>query len=129
MSSEPCPRADEVPVVPLDEVALGRLRELDPDGRHHVVDRVLTAFDTSLARLIVQLTGQRDDGQAEVISRIAHTLKSSSFSVGALPLARACADVEKRLREGIPGDLGCDVERLLMEGQAALASVRAMLRR
>ena len=40
--------ADDKPE-PLDAQALARLRELDPDGRQGVVQRVLTAFDTSLA--------------------------------------------------------------------------------
>ena len=127
MSSEP-PHTAGATFIPLDEVALSRLRELDPDGRHGVLQRVLTAFDTSLSRMMVQLANERDEGHAAVVSTVAHTLKSSSASVGALPLARACADIEKRLREGIPGDLGADVERLLREGEAALDSVRAMLR-
>ena len=114
--------------VPLDAAALSRLRELDPDGRHGVLQRVLTAFETSLARMLVQLAAELQDGDAGVISAVAHTLKSSSASVGALPLARACAEVERRLRDGLPGEQGADVERLLAEGEAALVAVRAMLR-
>ena len=114
--------------VALDATALARLRELDPDGRHGVVMRVLAAFETSLARMLVQLAAQREDGDAGVVSGIAHTLKSSSASVGALALAQACAEVERRLRAGEPGDLGVDVARLVQEGELALAAVGAMLR-
>jgi len=126
-------RCDFSPVQPvratqLDAGALARLRELDPDGRHGVLNRVLGAFETSLARMLVQLAAERDDGTAGVVAGVAHTLKSSSASVGALELARACADVEQRLREGAPGDLGVDVARLLACGESALAAVRAMLR-
>ena len=114
--------------VPLDAGALSRLRELDPDGRHGVLQRVLAAFETSLARMLVQLAAELEGGDAGVVSAVAHTLKSSSGSVGALLLARACAEVERRLRDGQPGDLAADVERLLADGEAALVAVRAMLR-
>ena len=34
----------------LDDAALSKLRDLDPDGRRGVVARVLIAFESSLAR-------------------------------------------------------------------------------
>ncbi len=111
----------------LDELALGRLRELDPDGRHGVLQRVFSAFETSLMRMLVQLNAERENGNPGVVSSVAHTLKSSSASVGALQLSAACAQVERRLREQQPGDLQADVEKLLTEGESALQAVRAML--
>jgi HPt (histidine-containing phosphotransfer) domain-containing protein len=127
-ASTPKPPSDAAPIpVGLDEVALGRLRELDPDGRHGVLQRVFSAFETSLMRMLVQLNAERESGDAGVVSSVAHTLKSSSASVGALQLSAACARVERRLREGQPGDLQADVEELLAEGESALAAVRAML--
>jgi HPt (histidine-containing phosphotransfer) domain-containing protein len=112
----------------LDEGALGRLRELDPDGRHGVLLRVLGAFETSLMRMLVQLAAERENGDAGVVSTVAHTLKSSSASVGALDLSTVCADVERRIRAQLPGDLQADVQALLTAGEAALVAVRAMLR-
>lgn len=113
--------------VALDATALARLRELDPDGRHNVLARVLGAFDASLSRMLVQLTAEREGGDAGVVASVAHTLKSSSASVGATELAQACGDVERRLRAGAPGSLQADVERLLGAGEAALLAVKAML--
>ena len=112
----------------LDSVALDRLRELDPDGRHNVLPRVLGAFDTSLSRMLVQLAAEREGGDAGVVAGVAHTLKSSSAAVGAAELAQVCAEVEGRLRAGAAGSLHADIERLLAAGQAALAAVKAMLR-
>ena len=113
---------------PLDAAALARLRELDPDGRHGVVTKVLNAFDGSLRRMLGQLTAELDGGDVSVVSSVAHTLKSSAASVGALSLSRACHEVEQRVRSGTPGDLRAEIERLLAEGQAALTAVGAMLR-
>jgi len=114
--------------VVLDAEALARLRELDPDGRHGVVPRVFRAFESSLVRMLEQLEAQREAGDAVVVAGIAHTLKSSSASVGALVLAQTCAEVERRLRTDSLGALGGDIERLLQTGQAALVAVKAMLR-
>ncbi len=110
-----------------DAVALERLRELDPDGRHGVLQRVLTAFETSLARMLAQLAAEREVGDASVVASVAHTLKSSSASVGAVALSQACADVERRLRSGEAGSLQADIERLLRAGGDALDTVKAML--
>lgn len=105
------------------------MRELDPDGRHGVVHRVLTAFEGSLARMCTVLEKQAAADVAEpgVVNSIAHTLKSSSASVGALGLARACADVETQLRLNPGRELAPDIQRLVCESAAALVAVRAML--
>lgn len=114
----------------LDQQALDRLRELDPDGRHGVVQRVLTAFEGSLARMCTVLQDQARAEQPDesVINSIAHTLKSSSASVGALALARRCAEVERLIRERPGRELTPEIEQLLSDSAAALAAVRAMLR-
>ncbi len=133
MNPQPAqPAADLRPTaVVLDEQALGRLRELDPDGSRGVLVRVLAAFDTSLARLLGQLAAARDADDACAVIGVAHTLKSSSASVGAMALASTCVEVERRRRgasDGATIGLAQDVERLIAEGEAALAAVRAMLR-
>ena len=114
------------PARELDATALARLRELDPDQRHGVLKRVLSTFDASLVRALAQLRSAAGSDEVAV-GALAHTLKSSAASIGALGLSRACADVERRLRTGAPGDLQTDVERLLLEGEGALTAVRAML--
>ena len=129
MSPESPPGPDPLAyALPFDPVALERLRELDPDGRHGVLQRVLTAFETSLARMLVQLAAEREGGNEATVASVAHTLKSSSASVGATALSQACADVERRLRSGGPGSLHGDIELLLRAGEQALGTVKAMLR-
>ena len=114
--------------ISLDETALARLRELDPDGRHGVLPRVLTTFEASLARMLDQLQEQQVAADAKAVAALAHTLKSSSASVGALALSAACAQVEARLRAGQTAALRDDVDLLLVHGRAALRAVGAMLR-
>jgi HPt (histidine-containing phosphotransfer) domain-containing protein len=84
----------------LDAACLAELRALDPDGKAQLVKRVLAAYQTSLVRLVDQLRQARGEAAWEQVSRVAHTLKSSSASIGALALAGVCADIERLLRGG-----------------------------
>lgn len=117
--------------ITLDAGALARLRELDPDGRHGVVMRVMKAFETSLTRMLGQLsaqTGGTAPADPAVVASVAHTLKSSSASVGALSLSRTCAEIEQGVRSGTVTDLDVQVRRLIAECEAAQTAVGAMLR-
>jgi HPt (histidine-containing phosphotransfer) domain-containing protein len=112
----------------LDATALTKLRELDPSGKAGVVKRVVGAYERSLVQFVSQLRHQLDRPDAGEVARIAHTLKSSSTSVGALSLARLCQALEQRLREGGAAQTH-DVQRLIDEAEAALAAARAILGR
>lgn len=116
-----------VPTHTLDPEALARLHELDPDGIHGVVQRVLAAFRASLVRMLALLQSHRERSDAAEVANVAHTLKSAAASVGALELSGVCAQVELRLRGGQTGTLCDDVDLLLLHGGAALQAVGAML--
>jgi len=109
--SEPLPKQDapdagggdtgatpQPKVTVLDPQALGRLRELDPRGENRLLERVLKAFETSVARLAPQLEESRRSGDRAGIRHVAHTLKSSSASIGAMALSQRCAEVEAMIR-------------------------------
>jgi HPt (histidine-containing phosphotransfer) domain-containing protein len=112
----------------LDAQALARLADLDPGGRNGLVQRVLSTYAQSLQRLLEQLKAARQAGDSEAVRHAAHTLKSSSASVGALALSALCADVEARTRAEAILDrpaLDAQVDRLLAEAErirAALAT-------
>ena len=111
----------------LDASALARLRELDPDGRHGVVVRVLEAFETSLVHMCAQLGQLAVPPDPLAVARMAHKLKSSAASVGALALSQHCADIEKRRRDGDAVGVEADVACMLAEAESALVAVRAIL--
>ena len=90
--------AAERPV--LDAACMAELRALDPDGKAQLVKRVLATYQASLAKLVEQLRVARADSAWDQVSRVAHTLKSSSASIGALALSALCADIERLLRAG-----------------------------
>jgi HPt (histidine-containing phosphotransfer) domain-containing protein len=84
----------------LDAASMAELRALDPDGKAQLVKRVLATYQASLAKLVDQLRAARADGAWEQVGRVAHTLKSSSASIGALALSSLCADIERLIRAG-----------------------------
>jgi signal transduction histidine kinase/CheY-like chemotaxis protein/HPt (histidine-containing phosphotransfer) domain-containing protein len=67
-----------------------------------VIKEVLKDFTASAARLSADLTEACATQRASQAAAIAHTLKSSARSVGALKLGDLCADIE---RAGHAGDL------------------------
>ncbi|MBS0437147.1 MAG: Hpt domain-containing protein [Proteobacteria bacterium] len=111
----------------LDAQALARLRELDPKGENNLVDRVLRAFESSALRLLPQLESARAAGDRAGVRHVAHTLKSSSASIGALTLSQHCAAVEALIREERPDDLEAPLAALLAELASVRQTIRSML--
>jgi len=83
----------------LDEEALQRLRDLDPGGQGKLVARVIRAFESSALKFAAQLAEARIRSDMQVVRHVAHTLKSSSASIGALHLSRLCAEIEAAVRQ------------------------------
>jgi PAS domain S-box-containing protein len=120
------PGAGAAPSV-LDEEALARLRELDPRGENRLLERVLKAFETSVARLLPQLQDSRRLGDRAGIRHVAHTLKSSSASIGAIKLSQQCADIETMIRLEKIEDLDVRVDAMCAEVEIVLQALRNLM--
>ena len=112
----------------LDADALQRLRDLDPNGKNRLLERVLVAFETSAARLSKQLLEAREGGDVEGVRLVAHTLKSSSASIGALELSRLCAEIETQVRTGLLSGLDDRLDAMDRELGAVLQTVSPLLK-
>ena len=122
MPADPTPAYRDV----LDAEALERLRVLDPTGGSGLVERVLGTFRGSLERLIPQMREGRHASDVNAVRHVAHTLKSSSASVGALRLSQLCAEVEQALRQGSGlAALDAQLDELLGEAQRLLGVLPA----
>lgn len=124
MSSNP---SMEAPVDVLDPTALDKLRQLDPTGRSGILLRVLRTYEGSLQKLMAQFEAARGASDSGGIRHVAHTLRSSSASVGALALAARCAEVEGMIREGRTEALAPALEAMAAESARVTVAVRAML--
>ncbi|HEY2560747.1 MAG TPA: Hpt domain-containing protein [Caldimonas sp.] len=114
-------------VAVLDADALERLRELDPHGRSHLLERVLRAFESSASRLAAQFGEARASGDMQGIRHVVHTLKSSSASIGAVSLARLCAEIEGSIRAEAFASLPDRLDAMDRELAAVLQAVTPML--
>ena len=112
----------------LDLAALARLSELDPTGANRLVERVLQAFKTSVARLRPQAEAARLNGDPAGIRLVAHTLKSSSASIGALRLSALCAAIEASIREDEHRDQSAQLDALGVALDEALAAIELRLK-
>lgn len=123
-------RLEPTPAV-LDEVALARLRELDPNGINHLLERVVAAFLKSLEtqeQSFRQGRDQLDDAikpdDLNAMRHVAHTLKSAAASLGATVLSQRCAEIEALTRAGRTDGLS----DLLSTALADIASARLAMR-
>jgi HPt (histidine-containing phosphotransfer) domain-containing protein/CheY-like chemotaxis protein len=116
------------PPAVLDAAALARLSELDPNGTNRLLERVLHAFETSVARLRPQLDAARAGNDRAAIRLVAHTLKSSSASIGALQLSQLCAQVEAAIRMDTGESLVPQLDALDAALSGALQAIAALLK-
>jgi len=110
-----------------DAEALRRLRELDPRGDNHLFERVGKAFETSVGRLLPQLEDAFNVNDTAAIVHVAHTLKSSSASIGALKLSQLCAEIETMIRRQTGEDLSDRIREIPAETERVLAGLRLLL--
>jgi HPt (histidine-containing phosphotransfer) domain-containing protein len=111
----------------LDPVALARLRELDPKGENQLVERVLKAFQTSAARLLPQLQAARQTNDRTTVRLVAHTLKSSSASIGAMALSQLCGELETMIRNETGDDIEPSVAAMTAALDGALRAIERQL--
>lgn len=112
---------------PLDADALEQLCALDPGGRAGLLARVLRTYDSSTRRLLAQLDAARSGGDRHAQRHVAHTLKSSSRSIGALRLSQLCADTEAAIREQRFDGLDRLLDSVEKECRQLLATLEAAL--
>jgi HPt (histidine-containing phosphotransfer) domain-containing protein len=113
--------------VVLDAAALDRLRELDPKGENQLLPRVLAAFKTSIARLVPQVRTASVAGDLAGVRHVAHTLKSSSASIGAMQLAQMCAELETMIRLDQVDSLAARVDAMCVEIDQVLKALNLLL--
>ena len=121
------PTTGETPLT-LDAEALARLTELDPKGENQLLTRVLQAFQTSVARLRPQADAARRGADLADLRLVAHTLKSSSASIGATRLSQVCAQIETTIRTGSGDDLDAQLDAFDAALDDALRAIERLLK-
>lgn len=110
----------------LDAEALRRLGELDPTGANRLLVRVFEAFGASVVRLLPQLHAAHKAADHAGVRHVAHTLKSSSASIGAIKLSQLCAEIEGMIRvENLEG-LAARIDRMDHETAVVLQALKQL---
>lgn len=122
-----CPTVAMTPSEVLDAPTLSKLQRLDPSGQSRLVQRVLTVYQQSLGRLKAQIADGLDPRDLGAVQMGAHTLKSSSASIGALRLSALCATVERSIRDGCTEPLDGLIEQLQVEMEHVDEAVASLL--
>lgn len=108
----------------LDGQALRQLSALDPRGGQQLVGRVLTAYAKSLRTFLASLPALPSDADAEPVRHLAHSLKSSSASVGAARMSALCAATELAARTQDHPAWQAQLPALRGEAEQLLASLQ-----
>ncbi|MEP7057123.1 MAG: Hpt domain-containing protein [Caldimonas sp.] len=108
----------------LDVDALRRLRELDPSGANHLLERVFQAFEASAVRLLPQMHAAHSASDHGGVRHVVHTLKSSSASIGAVKMSQLCAEIESMIRLGTLDGLPERIDRIDRETAAVLKALK-----
>lgn len=90
-------------VTAVDVVALRKL-ESDMGGDRDVMHELVETFLAEAPRQIATMRAALAAGQAHELNRVAHSMKSTSATFGAMGLSRLCRELEATTMSGIPRD-------------------------
>jgi CheY-like chemotaxis protein/HPt (histidine-containing phosphotransfer) domain-containing protein len=100
----PLVTARSAPRDPIDHRVLGSLRRLQRDGRPDIVQQVVELFFRGAAALLKDMDNGAESGDAALLFRASHALKSASANVGAVVLSSRCRELEVLARSGAVPD-------------------------
>jgi len=111
----------------LPPAPLGRLPEIDQsvglrccDGNTTLYRRLLLSYRTENLRFAERFAAARANGDLALAERLAHTLKSTSGTLGALAVQRAATELDAAIRASAPAP---QLDELAARVTAALAPV------
>lgn len=102
-------------------VVLERLQALDPAGKSGLVLRLFKLFVTVLDEQIGRMETALEQGSFDSVRTTAHSLRSSSLSVGAEAFSLDCQVLERSIAQG-----GTDPMELTRMTQSLIHAARAL---
>ncbi len=124
-SVEIAAKANDAPV--LNPVLLDQIRSLDASGGDELINKIMCSYLESADNYIQKLEDAIMNEDTDSISRLAHTLKSSSANIGAETLSDIFKQFEVYGREGELANAKAMQENLLQHYQQVLAEIRKIL--
>jgi len=112
--------------VTLDHSAIEAVRQLDPDGNDRLLSRLIALYRDDSSQLLADMDNGMKAGDADVVARAAHTLKSSSANLGATNVAAIARQIEHAARAGDITDLAASITKLRAQRTVALSELEAL---
>ncbi len=110
----------------LDENALARLQQLDPNGVNRLLERIARAFEATAARMVPQLRERAGMGDLVGLQQVVGMLKSAAATVGAVRLSLLCAEIESMVRADIGDNLASRVKTMVSEIDVVISVLRGL---
>ena len=108
----------------LDQTTLNELRALDPDGSSQVLAQIIASYLEDAPNPIRQMQAALAGSDLAGLTRHAHSLKSTSLSLGATRVSQIARDIELAGKSNATD--GC--QSLLMALGAEYAAAERLLR-
>ncbi|MGE0384641.1 MAG: response regulator [Gammaproteobacteria bacterium] len=121
----PAPAA--VPAI--DQGAIDRIRGLQVEGEPDLVVRIVGMYLDKSPQLAQEIRAAVTAGDAERLRHAAHSLKSSSASLGATALAKRCAELESMARGGKVESAAAQLDVFDYEFDGAVEALEAVRQR
>jgi signal transduction histidine kinase/CheY-like chemotaxis protein/HPt (histidine-containing phosphotransfer) domain-containing protein len=99
----------------LDLSVLNGLKELQIDGEPSIIKKIINAYLQNSDPLVETIRMYENTKNTDSLRIAAHTLKSSSANVGAMPLSDMCRRLEARCDEGILENADSLIEAIMKE--------------
>ena len=110
----------------IDPAAIAALRELQQPGAGDVIARVVQTYCEDAPKLIERMTSSLQSADVETLRRAAHSLESSSASVGVRRVAMLSKEIEDRARAHDLADLEHVITRVASAQRQAAALLQAL---
>jgi signal transduction histidine kinase/DNA-binding response OmpR family regulator/HPt (histidine-containing phosphotransfer) domain-containing protein len=117
----------EKPGDALNMAFLDQLREFDPSGGLGFAKEIMAIYLDTSPRMVRQVEQAVADGDSHALRLAAHSLKSSSASVGAERLSGLFRELEAMGREGRSAEAEPLLDRMRQACEEAFADIRALV--
>ena len=110
----------------INQRALDKLRELQNDGEPDIVQEFIEIYLSQTPLLLTRLRSAFSSSNLEEIRRAAHTIKGSSYFVGAESVVALTSEIEERSGSGQFGGIEDLVQRVEKEFETVKSLFKEM---
>ncbi len=110
----------------LDSKIIERITALQRDGKPDLLAHLIGLFFASVPRLLSEIEFGLTAGDAGLVRRAVHTLKSSSANLGGTALAKLCGELEAQARDDALPAVAARIDVLHFELDGVIAALRAL---